>query len=219
MSRKSIISLAAIGTLALATVFSGAALAHGGGHGGHGGGHGGHGGHMHGHIHWVHYRHFRHFHERIYVRPVTYAVRTVSPGPCTCLTKDYTPDGQVVFKDLCTKDGKRAGRRCCRPGAGRTEPEQFRRQDLSGLSEGQSASRAGRAADKVTRSTVRASSRPAACRAAFTCAAAPTRSRWCPAQVQAPTGFSSRRFFPGRSFSMRSVTLGMVSGANTPKEK
>jgi hypothetical protein len=104
MSRKSIISLAAIGTLALATVFSGAALAHGGGHGGHGGGHGGHGGHMHGHIHWVHYRHFRHFHERIYVRPVTYAVRTVSPGPCTCLTKDYTPDGQVVFKDLCTKE-------------------------------------------------------------------------------------------------------------------
>jgi hypothetical protein len=104
MSRKSIISLAAIGTLALATVFSGAALAHGGGHGGHGGGHGGHGGHMHGHIHWVHYHHFRHFHERIYVRPVTYAVRTVSPGPCTCLTKDYTPDGQVVFKDLCTKE-------------------------------------------------------------------------------------------------------------------
>jgi hypothetical protein len=23
---------------------------------------------------------------------------------CTCLTKDYTPEGNVVFKDLCTKE-------------------------------------------------------------------------------------------------------------------
>ena len=25
-------------------------------------------------------------------------------GICNCLTKTYTPDGQVVFKDLCTKE-------------------------------------------------------------------------------------------------------------------
>ena len=24
--------------------------------------------------------------------------------PCTCLTKEYTPDNLVVFKDLCTKE-------------------------------------------------------------------------------------------------------------------
>jgi hypothetical protein len=27
------------------------------------------------------------------------------PAPsCTCLTKQYTPDGQVVFQDVCTKE-------------------------------------------------------------------------------------------------------------------
>jgi hypothetical protein len=35
-----------------------------------------------------------------YVEPVA----VVAPGPCTCLTKEYTPDGTVVFKDLCTKE-------------------------------------------------------------------------------------------------------------------
>ena len=70
-----------------------------GGHGGHGGGHpGGHWGH------WGHYRHYVHFHDRVYVRPVSYAVRTSTPGPCTCLTKNYTPEGRVVFQDLCTKE-------------------------------------------------------------------------------------------------------------------
>ena len=28
----------------------------------------------------------------------------VQPGPCTCLTKNYTPEGMVVFQDLCTKE-------------------------------------------------------------------------------------------------------------------
>jgi hypothetical protein len=26
------------------------------------------------------------------------------PGPCTCLTKEYTPQGQVLFKDRCTNE-------------------------------------------------------------------------------------------------------------------
>jgi hypothetical protein len=30
------------------------------------------------------------------------AVATVRP--CNCLTKEYTPDNLVVFKDLCTKE-------------------------------------------------------------------------------------------------------------------
>ena len=38
------------------------------------------------------------------MRPVGYAVRAVEPGPCTCLTKNYTPEGLVVFQDLCTKE-------------------------------------------------------------------------------------------------------------------
>ena len=100
LSRKSIISFLAVATFAAATLVSGAASAHsGGGHGGHGGGHpGGHWGH------WGHYHHYVHFHDRIYVRPVSYAVRTTTPGPCTCLTKNYTPEGRVVFQDLCTNE-------------------------------------------------------------------------------------------------------------------
>ena len=27
-----------------------------------------------------------------------------APRPCTCLTKEYTPDNLVVFKDVCTKE-------------------------------------------------------------------------------------------------------------------
>ena len=95
--------------------------AHGGGHGGgmHGGGHGGgmrmvggrghHGGHV---GHRPHHRH-PHWHVR-YHRPIWYGVRpVVTPptapricvaGPCTCLSKEYTPDGAVLFKDLCTNE-------------------------------------------------------------------------------------------------------------------
>ncbi len=53
--------------------------------------------HFHNHVKYWHYRDYR------YVRPVAY-VRPVVAGPCTCLTKDYTPEGIVVFKDLCTKE-------------------------------------------------------------------------------------------------------------------
>ena len=95
MSRKSIIISIAVGVLAAATLASGAAQAHhsGGPGGQHPGGHWGH---------WGRYHHYVHFHDRVYVRPVSYAVR--APGPCTCLTKNYTPEGRVVFQDRCTKE-------------------------------------------------------------------------------------------------------------------
>jgi hypothetical protein len=31
-----------------------------------------------------------------------------APGPCTCLTKNYTPNGLVVFSDICTKEAASA---------------------------------------------------------------------------------------------------------------
>jgi hypothetical protein len=34
----------------------------------------------------------------------SYALTPSAPRPCTCLTKEYTPDNLVVFKDLCTKE-------------------------------------------------------------------------------------------------------------------
>ena len=34
--------------------------------------------------------------------------RTVSPGPCSCLTKTYTPTGLVVFADVCTRESASA---------------------------------------------------------------------------------------------------------------
>lgn len=73
-------------------------------------------GHPNGHInvHWRfhEHRHFVRWHNHFWVRPVGYAVRgvetAVQPGPCTCLTKNYTPEGQVVFADLCTKESASA---------------------------------------------------------------------------------------------------------------
>ncbi len=104
MSRKLILSFAAIATLAFAALASGAADAKPiKGHAhvkGHGHGHG---------IVRIHRPHFHkhvrihRVYERAYIRPVAY-VRPVVEGPCTCLTKGYTPEGAVVFKDLCTKE-------------------------------------------------------------------------------------------------------------------
>ena len=74
------------------------------GRGGHPG-HPGHPGHWagHHHGHWV-------FRNGIWIDidgvddvVVTPAVAP-APGPCTCLTKNYTPDGLVVFADICTKE-------------------------------------------------------------------------------------------------------------------
>lgn len=105
MSRKIILALAAVATLAGAALSSGNANAMvvrrvGVGNPGH----------PHINVHWRfhEHRHFVRWHNHIWVRPVGYAVRgvetAVQPGPCTCLTKNYTPEGMVVFQDLCTKE-------------------------------------------------------------------------------------------------------------------
>ena len=97
MTRKFILSFA-IGALAAASLVSGAnAMVRGSG--GHPNGHAN--GHPHFHHHQVYWKHY---HERVHVRPVSFAVRAIEPGPCTCLTKNYTPEGIVVFQDLCTKE-------------------------------------------------------------------------------------------------------------------
>jgi len=99
MSGKLILSLAAIATLASTAFVSGSADAMV---------RGGRGGHIsitrigHSHFH-DHVRLWR-IHERGYIRPVGYVQPVVSSGICTCLTKGYTPEGNVVFKDLCTKE-------------------------------------------------------------------------------------------------------------------
>jgi hypothetical protein len=106
MLRKSILfAIAASAALGLAALSPTSASAHGGhGGGGHmGGGHFGGG-------HWGGYNHWRVGYRRPvwYPRPVVYAaVRPVavsSPAPCTCLSKEYTPEGSVVFKDRCTNE-------------------------------------------------------------------------------------------------------------------
>ena len=100
MSRKSIISFVALAAFAAATLASAPASAHKNGGPGKGPGGKGPGNHW----VWKHHDHFVHFHDRIYVRPVAYTVRESTPGPCTCLWKGYTPEGTVVFKDLCTQE-------------------------------------------------------------------------------------------------------------------
>lgn len=104
MSRKIILALAAVATLAGAALSSSNADAMIiRGNGGHPNGH------PHINVHWRfhEHRHFVRWHNHIWVRPVGYAVRAVDPvqpGPCTCLTKTYTQEGQVVFADICTKE-------------------------------------------------------------------------------------------------------------------
>jgi hypothetical protein len=76
------------------------------GHPGHPGGH--FAGHHHGH--WV-FRHGIWIDIGGYDGDVDVAPGEVSgpaPGPCTCLTKSYTPDGLVVFADVCTKEAASA---------------------------------------------------------------------------------------------------------------
>ena len=103
MLRKSILlAVAASAALGLAMLSPSVASAkgHGGGMGGHHGGHGGHVHRPHFHPHW----HVRYRRPIWYARPVVYtAVRPVA-GPCTCLSKEYTQEGVVVFKDRCTNE-------------------------------------------------------------------------------------------------------------------
>jgi hypothetical protein len=109
MSRKVILSFAAVAMLAGTALASTSADAMvlrrvGAGHPGHAVlvpiGHR----HLHFHDHLSWWRWHRHY----IVRPVGYVTpvvaTTVQPGPCTCLTKNYTPEGMVVFQDLCTKE-------------------------------------------------------------------------------------------------------------------
>ncbi len=105
MSRKFILSLAAIATLAGAALTSSNADAMIRGiSGNHPNGHPNIRERI--HVRFHEHRHFVRWHNHIWVRPVGYVVgvTAVQPGPCTCLTKDYTPEGLVVFQDLCTKE-------------------------------------------------------------------------------------------------------------------
>jgi hypothetical protein len=114
MTRKIILTLAAVATLAgaaLSTTNADAMI-----RSNNGGGRVlrpvGHPGHQIGHWRIHEHRHFVRWHNHFWVRPVGYAVRgvdvAVQSGPCTCLTKNYTPEGQVVFADLCTKESASA---------------------------------------------------------------------------------------------------------------
>ena len=132
--KSTLLAVAASAALGLAMLAPTSASARGGGGGGHGGGgmHGGgmHGGGMHGGgMHGGHHggghhvgHHHHHHHPRWYVgyrRPIWYGVPAVgyagytvntvarpvvASGPCTCLSKEYTQDGRVLFKDLCTNE-------------------------------------------------------------------------------------------------------------------
>jgi hypothetical protein len=129
--RTSILPLAAIASLGLAALvtttssadargFGGGGMSRGGGmsfHGGmnRGGGFVNRGGFRHiGGLHrFPRWHQHRHWHVRWH-RPWIYGVgiaaaaapayAAVAPRPCTCLTKEYTQDNVVVFKDLCTKE-------------------------------------------------------------------------------------------------------------------
>ena len=115
LNRASLLTFAAVATLALAALAPATASAKGG----HGGGHGGgmHSSHMkggHGHHfnrnHWRqrHVRWHRHYNFR-YVKRVlpvysTYSVARPAAPSCTCLTKTYLENGAVLFQDVCTKE-------------------------------------------------------------------------------------------------------------------
>ena len=114
MFKTSILMLAAVASVGVTLASTSSAEARPGG-GFHGGGFGG-GFPL--HAHRPHFRpHFPHRpHHVRWHRPWIYGVGTAAvaapayaavapkPAPCTCLTKEYTPDKQVVFKDRCTKE-------------------------------------------------------------------------------------------------------------------
>src|SRR6187455_415378 len=113
MFRTTLLALAAVAAIgaALATSTSSADAGRLGGGFRHGGG----GFHhvQHHRPHWQH-QHYHHRHQgyRPYIYGVgtaavaapAYAAAVAAPTakPCTCLTKEYTADRLVVFKDLCT---------------------------------------------------------------------------------------------------------------------
>src|ERR1700683_3465920 len=133
MSRKVILTLAAAATVAAASLAtSSASYAHG--FGGGGGGRAFGASHLAGANHFARLTHFprlpeprdpghhiglhehhRHwaFRNGIWVEDIDVAdavdvAPAAVPGPCTCLTKNYTPTGLVVFADICTKESASA---------------------------------------------------------------------------------------------------------------
>ena len=115
MSNKILIALAAFAVLSTAAIASTSASAAPQNHPGHGipGGAGHPGWHPHNwHPHNWHPYIVRY---RVRTAPVTYVARApvayVAPAPvaavaapCTCLTKEYTQEGAVLFKDICTNE-------------------------------------------------------------------------------------------------------------------
>src|SRR5262245_65186777 len=100
-------------------------------HGGHGHHHHHHHRPHHGHHHHHHHRHHRHVHHHCWHRhghhhhhchwhwrrywvggtyvtptyPVSYPAAVARPaGSCTCLVKEYLPNGAVLFRDVCTNE-------------------------------------------------------------------------------------------------------------------
>jgi hypothetical protein len=55
----------------------------------------------HPHPHWHWHLGWRHHY---WVTPVVATEGVTLTGRCTCLTKQYLPDGSVLFKDLCTQE-------------------------------------------------------------------------------------------------------------------
>lgn len=77
--------------------------------------------HHHKKHHWHHWKHYKYYYPKnyyyeeddtpsytyskpSYTQP-SYVYSKPAPAPsCTCLTKEYAPDGTVIFKDVCTKE-------------------------------------------------------------------------------------------------------------------
>jgi hypothetical protein len=100
-------TLLALGTaLAVALVPITASAKAGGGGGGNKGG-GNHGKHAHHHHHRHHHHRIVVWHRKvvpIVVGSTAVAAYAATTNTCTCLTKEYLPDGTVLFKDVCTKE-------------------------------------------------------------------------------------------------------------------
>jgi hypothetical protein len=63
--------------------------------------------HHHHHLHWV-FRGGRWIQADEVAAVDATPAPAVTPGPCSCLTKTYTPAGLVVFADICTKESASA---------------------------------------------------------------------------------------------------------------
>jgi len=65
--------------------------------------------HPHDHGHWVfRFGHWIVVDDVVDEAPATVIAPAAIPGPCNCLTKNYTPSGLVVFADICTKESASA---------------------------------------------------------------------------------------------------------------